>query len=161
MRRTCCAEAGGPAYSGTPPALHPGRRRRDEPDFDPGTRRAFEPLLFRPSSGGGLLPETAMTDHDVHAHDHGSGDQAGDADHRTATDPVCGMKVDPKTSRNHAVYGGETYHFCSEACRARFTADPEKYLAPKTVSGVPERHGQPSAPKGVVRRKSTRLNSSH
>ncbi|WP_173932212.1 heavy metal translocating P-type ATPase [Chelativorans sp. Marseille-P2723] len=43
-------------------------------------------------------------------------------------DPVCGMIVDPSQSRLRADYGGHHYHFCSQSCRDRFTADPEAYL---------------------------------
>ncbi|HZY70355.1 MAG TPA: YHS domain-containing protein [Thermoplasmata archaeon] len=38
-----------------------------------------------------------------------------------ATDPICGMKVDernPATLR--AEWGGQTYYFCAESCRATF-----------------------------------------
>src|SRR4051812_28698938 len=45
----------------------------------------------------------------------------------TAIDPVCEMVVDPKTARSAEV-GGMTYYFCSEGCRTKFVADPEKYL---------------------------------
>ena len=46
------------------------------------------------------------------------------------TDPVCGMKVDPKTARggSHA-YAGRSYFFCNPRCRERFAADPEHWLA--------------------------------
>jgi Cu+-exporting ATPase len=44
------------------------------------------------------------------------------------TDPVCGMKVDPNTTPHHADYGGQTYHFCSQGCRAKFVANPSAYL---------------------------------
>ncbi|WP_446912194.1 YHS domain-containing protein, partial [Klebsiella pneumoniae] len=71
-----------------------------------------------------------MTSHDAHAH-HRHANRAGPADHQMVTDPVCGMKVDPDTSQHRAVYGGETYHFCSESCRTKFTAEPEKYLTPE------------------------------
>jgi len=43
-------------------------------------------------------------------------------------DPVCGMLVDPRQAAGSAVYQGQTYHFCSEGCAAKFQADPEKYL---------------------------------
>ena len=59
----------------------------------------------------------------MEAHQHSS-DQAS---HR-ATDPVCGMKVDPHTARHRAEGGGRTYYFCSEGCKAKFLADPERYL---------------------------------
>jgi len=47
-----------------------------------------------------------------------------------ATDPVCGMKVDPAHSPHHAVHAGHEWHFCSARCRERFVADPARYLAP-------------------------------
>jgi Cu+-exporting ATPase len=46
------------------------------------------------------------------------------------TDPVCGMKVDPVTSTHRVEHGGTTFHFCSAGCRAKFEADPDKYLKP-------------------------------
>src|ERR1700682_6697905 len=45
------------------------------------------------------------------------------------SDPVCGMKVDPATARYSHVHDGKTYYFCSEGCRAKFVAEPAKYLA--------------------------------
>lgn len=45
-----------------------------------------------------------------------------------ATDPVCGMKVDPKTAAAEGEYEGKTYYFCSEGCRKSFEEDPERYL---------------------------------
>jgi Cu+-exporting ATPase len=47
------------------------------------------------------------------------------------TDPVCGMKVDPATSKHRFDQAGTTYHFCSAGCRARFAANPESYLKPR------------------------------
>lgn len=44
-------------------------------------------------------------------------------------DPVCGMKLDPNTSPYMMAHEGQTYHFCSTACRDMFEASPEKYLA--------------------------------
>ncbi|HEY4345688.1 MAG TPA: heavy metal translocating P-type ATPase [Parvibaculum sp.] len=56
----------------------------------------------------------------------------GHHDHHIAVkDPVCGMSVDPATTKHSAPHKGETYYFCSAGCRARFIADPGKYLAPK------------------------------
>ena len=46
-----------------------------------------------------------------------------------ALDPVCGMTVDMRTAITHA-HAGDSYYFCSAGCRARFAADPAKYLAP-------------------------------
>ncbi len=44
------------------------------------------------------------------------------------TDPVCGMKVDPHTTKHRATYRGQTFYFCSERCREKFMAGPEQYL---------------------------------
>ena len=57
------------------------------------------------------------------------------AEAHVATDPVCGMMVDPHAGKPSAQYGGHTYHFCSEGCRIKFTKDPERYLDKK---GDPE-----------------------
>ncbi|MBN6150208.1 heavy metal translocating P-type ATPase [Xanthomonas sp. AmX2] len=47
-----------------------------------------------------------------------------------ARDPVCGMQVDPATTPHHAEHAGQAFHFCSAGCRAKFVADPQRYLAP-------------------------------
>ncbi len=61
--------------------------------------------------------------HDHAGHDHHH------ADAKTlARDPVCGMSVDPATSKHRFDYRGETFHFCSAGCRTKFAADPAKYL---------------------------------
>jgi uncharacterized protein len=41
---------------------------------------------------------------------------------RGATDPICGMKVD-RAKALTAERNGQTFHFCSEACRERFLAE--------------------------------------
>ncbi|MDO9713808.1 heavy metal translocating P-type ATPase [Paracraurococcus lichenis] len=63
-----------------------------------------------------------------HHHDHGNPTAVADANQ--VTDPVCGMKVDPTTSKHRVEHAGQTFHFCSAGCRARFEADPGKYLKP-------------------------------
>jgi Cu+-exporting ATPase len=45
-----------------------------------------------------------------------------------AIDPVCGMKVDIHVGKPTATHRGHTYYFCSEGCRTKFIADPERYL---------------------------------
>jgi len=42
-------------------------------------------------------------------------------------DPVCGMDVDPATSGHTLTHEGETFHFCSAGCRAKFDANPGQY----------------------------------
>jgi xanthine dehydrogenase accessory factor len=44
------------------------------------------------------------------------------------TDQVCGMTVDPLTSRHKAVHGDVTYWFCSAGCQAEFEQEPKRYL---------------------------------
>ena len=51
----------------------------------------------------------------------------------TATDPVCGMTVDPARAEHSHAHGGQTYYFCCAGCRAKFEADPDRYL-PKTAT---------------------------
>ena len=46
-----------------------------------------------------------------------------------AVDPVCGMTVSVAGARETAVHEGQTYYFCGAGCRARFEADPARYLA--------------------------------
>ena len=48
-----------------------------------------------------------------------------------ATDPVCGMTVDPLTATNKATHGERTFWFCSASCQAEFEKTPARYL--KTV----------------------------
>lgn len=43
-------------------------------------------------------------------------------------DPVCGMVVDEKQSRFKSTHLDHPYFFCSEACKALFDQNPEKYL---------------------------------
>ncbi|MDB4998557.1 MAG: haloacid dehalogenase, partial [Myxococcaceae bacterium] len=54
------------------------------------------------------------------------------------TDPVCGMKIDPATARGgSAEHDGATYFFCNPKCRAKFVAEPLKYLAPAPAAPAP------------------------
>ena len=53
-----------------------------------------------------------------------------------ATDPVCGMRVDPTTAKFSALHHDQTYFFCSERCHHNFVADPGKYLAPSAIVAV-------------------------
>ncbi len=51
-------------------------------------------------------------------------------------DPVCGMTVDPARAKATHEHAGKTYYFCCQSCKDKFTADPEKYLAPKALIGI-------------------------
>jgi P-type Cu+ transporter len=71
----------------------------------------------------------------------GHDDHAAPEHHRHRTDStadvrdsVCGMSVDPATSKHAFDHHGKAVHFCSAGCRTKFAADPHKYLdktAPK------------------------------
>jgi xanthine dehydrogenase accessory factor len=45
-----------------------------------------------------------------------------------AVDPVCGMTVSVEAATEVATYEGTTYVFCGPGCRARFEADPARWL---------------------------------
>jgi Cu+-exporting ATPase len=45
----------------------------------------------------------------------------------TVRDPVCGMMIDKNSAAAQSKYEGETYYFCSTACRDAFLKDPGKY----------------------------------
>ena len=64
-------------------------------------------------------------DHAGHIHPHGPGHPEPKSG---VLDPVCGMTVDPATSKHRFDYRGETFHFCSAGCRTKFAADPVGYL---------------------------------
>ena len=57
------------------------------------------------------------------------------AEAHIATDPVCGMMVDPHAGKPTEQFRGHDYYFCSEGCRSKFAKDPERYLDSK---GEPE-----------------------
>ena len=43
-------------------------------------------------------------------------------------DPVCGMTVDPTTSKHSYTHAGKAYYFCCAPCVEKFKANPEKYI---------------------------------
>jgi Cu+-exporting ATPase len=59
------------------------------------------------------------------------------ADAGTAKDPVCGMSVNRGTAKHRADYQGEEFVFCCAGCRAKFEADPARYLAPARAEAAP------------------------
>jgi len=89
----------------------------------------------------------AHTDHHQHAHDHaGHGHPAEAApDGHMAIDPVCGMSVDPHAAKWTHVHGGKTYYFCAASCKAKFTADPARYLDPEAAKAALE-----AIPEGTI-----------
>jgi Cu+-exporting ATPase len=59
-----------------------------------------------------------------------------------ATDPVCGMAVDPATARASCVHDGHTYYFCCPSCLQKFQANPRQYL--EAGSAPPAAHVPPT-----------------
>ena len=59
---------------------------------------------------------------------------------RGASDPVCGMTVDRHAGKPTATYRGQTYYFCSDGCRAKFEADPERYVDVAGRTAAPLQH---------------------
>ena len=72
---------------------------------------------------------------------HGAAHDCCGTDHAPPTarvkDPVCGMSVDPATSKHRFVQDGETFHFCGAGCRTKFAADPARYLAAAKAPPLP------------------------
>ncbi len=83
-----------------------------------------------------------MNDHSAcHGHGHAGAITEAATVGNTATDPVCGMSVDPTAGKPSFEHDGATYHFCSTGCFGRFQADPEHYLSgahKKLKEDVPE-----------------------
>ncbi|WP_276326558.1 heavy metal translocating P-type ATPase [Bradyrhizobium valentinum] len=79
-----------------------------------------------------------------HGHDHSSHSHHDHA-HIAATvrDPVCGMTVNPTTSKHRFDFRGETFHFCSAGCRTKFAADPASYLEKDS-------RPKPAVPEGTI-----------
>jgi P-type Cu+ transporter len=46
----------------------------------------------------------------------------------SALDPVCGMTVDMATAKHNLHHQHMTFYFCSAGCKAKFQANPGKYL---------------------------------
>lgn len=54
------------------------------------------------------------------------------------TDPVCKMAIDPHDAPASAEFKGETYYFCSLACKESFEQEPEKYLSEAATCALEE-----------------------
>ena len=87
---------------------------------------------FQPAGGGFRLPIAGTTP-------AAPGTPPAPGQGTTARDPVCGMTVDPAKTHHHHEHAGVTYHFCAASCRAKFMADPARYLEP-------DRAPEPMAP---------------
>src|SRR5579863_6884394 len=45
-------------------------------------------------------------------------------------DPVCGMDVNPATSKHKVEHAGKSFFFCCAGCADKFKSSPDKYLNP-------------------------------
>lgn len=59
----------------------------------------------------------------------------------TATDPVCGMRVERAAAKHFSRHEGQGFYFCSAGCKVKFEAEPAKYLG--------DRPEQQAMPKGT------------
>ena len=49
-------------------------------------------------------------------------------------DPVCDMEVDPQTAPK-SEFQGQTYYFCSLACKQAFDENPKEYAEKARTAG--------------------------
>src|SRR6476659_9278967 len=56
-------------------------------------------------------------------------------------DVVCGMQVAPAKAAGTSEVLGKTYYFCSSGCKAKFDADPSRYVASASSSQLAQHTG--------------------
>jgi Cu+-exporting ATPase len=83
--------------------------------------------------------------HAHHDHARCCGGHQDEATAAKAKDPVCGMTVDPASAAHFFDHEGARYYFCCNGCRAKFQADPAKYLTKRVAAPAPAQ----AAPKGA------------
>jgi Cu+-exporting ATPase len=61
-------------------------------------------------------------------------DRGGDAlSDETATDPVCGMRINRSSAAASDSHRGHPYFFCSGKCQEMFARDPTAYVEVKAM----------------------------
>jgi len=93
--------------------------------------------------------------------EHGAGGSSAAGDSPPVAkvkDPVCGMMVTPGAAKggSHA-HAGTTYWFCNPRCNEKFSAEPDKWLAPAEKS-LAHAATAPSAPPPKARTESPLAN---
>ena len=63
-----------------------------------------------------------------------------------ATDPICGMSVEPGSAAGKQEHNGQTYYFCSQHCLAKFKENPEKWLSAQQGGHVVHMQAAPQTP---------------
>ncbi|PYS25936.1 MAG: YHS domain-containing protein [Acidobacteria bacterium] len=53
-----------------------------------------------------------------------------------AIDPVCGMEVDERSTKDKSTYLGVAYFFCSKDCKEEFDAEPAEYVGDDRKTGT-------------------------
>jgi Cu+-exporting ATPase len=81
-------------------------------------------------------------------HHSGHAAQQRDASPRTpptgsALDPVCGMMVETASAKHTHTWNEKTWYFCSDQCKTKFAAEPERYAA---QVDAPQQPAPPRAP---------------
>ena len=81
-------------------------------------------------------PVYFCSDHCAERYDRGAAtDTVTDQPHAgagLATDPVCGMDVDPATATVTTEHAGQSVYFCGPGCHEAFLADPDRYAAERS-----------------------------
>ena len=70
---------------------------------------------------------------------------AGPAEDGKVTDLVCGMKVNPSTTKHKTNYNQTDFSFCSAGCLKKFSADPDTY-----INTAPEDRVAAPMPEGTI-----------
>src|ERR1700677_3438610 len=83
-------------------------------------------------------------------HKHHSPTNLAEATSSLASDPVCGMSVDPATAKLKADHAGTPYYFCSAGCRGKFVADPARFLAAPTPAPATSAHEHSHCPAATL-----------
>jgi Cu+-exporting ATPase len=69
-----------------------------------------------------------MAANDTHAHTPHARNNAHEFPEQGVKDPVCGMTVDPHTTKHRHTHNGRPSYFCSARCQEKFAANPALYL---------------------------------
>ena len=75
-------------------------------------------------------------------------------DSRIVKDPICGKDVDTLRARAVGIFGGATFYFCSQECKAKYVDPRKEPRQPSAVSRQRVSSGAEEA--GSRRRRATR-----
>lgn len=76
-------------------------------------------------------------DHSHHNHDSSCSTDKVQHTQELVSDPVCGMKIDPKTAKGgKSTFKGHDYFFCNPKCKMKFETNPNEYLEKESIQKV-------------------------